>query len=559
MRTRLFRLLVLLLLALVPPWVWAGKQTVCTITINSADEQKTFRRFLPADKYDFVELVERGRPDWLASACQQKVSCDILIVSGHHGEGSEGNVFFSESNDAREYLPIEELERVSCSNSCPSLFANLKEVYLFGCNTLNVEPQHTVSGEIARSFVREGYTSPEAALLAKKLGLRRGESGRDRMRLVFPDVPVIYGFSSVAPLGPFAASKLDQYFRSGGAAEVGKGRTSSKLLREFSANRMVATHGMSTGDALTAMRQDVCMFADDRMLDAQRVDGIHRLLQRPAAEARMMLDRIERFTATLSDGKRAQPDVSQALQRIADDTTARDRFMAFARDADELETRARMFQVALDLGWLTEQQRRAEIVRMTGELLARKDIAATDVTLACALNEHHDLDGSLDHQSASPARADDIGHAAVQACMGSDEARARVLRGLVSPSDADVRIAQAYLLQRPVTDAAELRELTNEIAGMNASEAQARALDVLARHYLSDRESVATLKDLFTRTRSWPVQNAIAGVLIRADRDSIADPALLPTLREHRLKSAPGNKPGSNMVDALIERLQESS
>src|SRR5204863_7536139 len=81
---------------------WAGKQTVCTVTINSADEQKAFRRFLPADKYDFVELVERGRPDWLRSSCEAKVSCDVLIISGHHGEGSEGNVFFSEANVARE-------------------------------------------------------------------------------------------------------------------------------------------------------------------------------------------------------------------------------------------------------------------------------------------------------------------------------------------------------------------------------------------------------------------------------------------------------------------------
>jgi hypothetical protein len=554
MRARLFRLLVLSL-GLLPPLGWAAKQTVCTITINSADEQKTFRRFLPADRYDFVELVERGRPDWLASSCQQKVSCDILIVSGHHGEGSEGNVFFSEANEAREYLPIEELERVSCSNSCPSLFANLKEVYLFGCNTLNADPQHTVSGEIARALVREGHSPADAAQLARRLGLQRGESGRDRMRLVFPNVPVIYGFSSVAPLGPLAATKLDRYFRSAGTSEVGKGRASSRLLGQFSANHMVATRGMSSGDPLAGMRRDVCMFADDRMTDGQRVDGIHRLLKRPAAQVRMTLDRIERFIATLDENKRERPDVAEALQRIGDDTEARDRFLAFARDADELETRARMFRVARELGWLSEEQRNDELARMTGELLARKDIAAPDVNLACALNEHHELDGALDRLAQQVARADAIGHAAVLACMGSDEARARVLKGLVSASDADVQIAQTYLRQRPIADPAELRDLTREIAGMSASDAQARALDVLAHHYLSDRESVDTLKTLFASTRSWPVQNAIAGVLIRADRSSIADPELLPTLRDHRLKSAPAD----NMVNSLIDRLQESS
>jgi hypothetical protein len=38
-------------------------QTVCTITVNSSDEKETFRRHLPSAKYQFVELVERGRPD----------------------------------------------------------------------------------------------------------------------------------------------------------------------------------------------------------------------------------------------------------------------------------------------------------------------------------------------------------------------------------------------------------------------------------------------------------------------------------------------------------------
>jgi hypothetical protein len=210
--------------------------------------------------------------------------------------------------------------------------------------------------------------------------------------------------------------------------------------------------------------------------------------------------------------------------------------------------------VAQDLGWLTPRQHVDELAGMTGQLLARKDIAPTDVSLACTLNPHHELDGALDRLSSQSAR-NDAAHAAVLACMGSADARAQVLKGLVSSSDADVQVAQAYLRQRPITDPAELRVLTREVANMSAPEAQARALDALAHHYLSDPESVETLKELFVKTRSWQVQNAIAGVLIRADRKTIADPALLPTLRDRRLKAASGD----NMVNALIDRLQESS
>src|SRR5689334_14376713 len=112
----------------------AGKQTVCTITVNSPDEKAMLRQRLPEDRYEFVELVERGRPDWLASSCRAGVRCDLLVVSGHFDGGDE---FYSDRLDARESLPVSEMQRVSCSDSCPGLFSQLKEVYLFGCNTLN--------------------------------------------------------------------------------------------------------------------------------------------------------------------------------------------------------------------------------------------------------------------------------------------------------------------------------------------------------------------------------------------------------------------------------------
>ncbi len=178
---------------------------MCTITVNSADEKEAFRRYLPASKYEFVELVERDRPDWLASACHAGVSCDVLIISGHYDGGNE---FFSDRLEVREFLPVDELERVSCSDSCPGLFSQLKEVHLFGCNTLNPQAQSSASAEIVRSLVREGHSRKEAERQLQSLAAGHGESSRERMRQVFKDVPVIYGFSSVAPLGPIAAATL---------------------------------------------------------------------------------------------------------------------------------------------------------------------------------------------------------------------------------------------------------------------------------------------------------------------------------------------------------------
>ena len=122
------RWLLAALLAMTAAGALAQKQTVCTITVNSPDEREVFRRYLPAERFDFVELVEHGNPDWLAASCRKAVRCDVLLVSGHFA----GTEFYSSRLQNNETLPVDVLERAACSDSCPGLFEDLKEVYLFG-------------------------------------------------------------------------------------------------------------------------------------------------------------------------------------------------------------------------------------------------------------------------------------------------------------------------------------------------------------------------------------------------------------------------------------------
>lgn len=527
----------------------AGKQTVCTITVNSADEKESFRRHLPASKYKFVELVERGRPDWLASACRAAVACDVLIISGHYDGGHE---FFSDQLDSREFLPVAELERVSCSNSCPALFSRLKEVHLFGCNTLNPQPLSTASAEIVRSLVREGHSRKDAEEHLKALNASHAESARDRMRLVFKDVPVIYGFSSVAPLGPVAAASLNRYFAGGGAREIGLGRPSARLLARFEPFGMTVTQGMRDQDPLAEVRDDVCHFADERLSDAQRLDFVHQLLQRHLPEARLYLDRIQDTTAALEDPARRTPDVQRLLEQIGLDAAARGRFLDLARDADQPATRVRMLRVALDLGWLTEEERWDELGRMLLELRTRSTLGLGEVNLACTLNQGHELDGGHERPLAPGSPSDDVAHAAVRACLGSAEGRARTLQALSGGNLADVQIAQAYLRHRPITEASELRSVAAGIVAMPPSDAQVGALEALARHYLSDRDILDMLVRLYAATSSPSVQAAVAGILVRADKRSISSPQLVRTLLRER-RPAPA---GDSMIDALLRKLQ---
>lgn len=545
-----FALLLLALAASALPGARAAEpQTVCTVTVNSADEKEVFRRHLPESRYRFVELVEVGRPDWLASACRAGVRCDILVISGHYDGANE---FFSDRLESREYLPVTELERVSCSASCPGLFERLKEVYLFGCNTLNPAPQTSASAELVRSLVREGHSAKEARRQLQALNATQGESSRERMRQIFKDVPVIYGFSSSAPVGPIAGATLERYLRAGGARELARGHPSGRLLGYFAPFAMTSAAGMTEKDPAIGARLDMCQFADERRSDAARLGFVHELLQRHVGEVRLQLDRIQRLMAGLDPRARQAPAVAGALAAIAQDRAARDRFLAYTRGNDEPQVRVRLVNLAHELGWLDADARWQELALMLGELLGRRQLDAPEIGLACSLNEDGDLDGAFGRRGAADGGPDDVAHAAVRACLGSSEARARVLEALVGRSEADVRMAQAYLRQRPIEDSAELRRVAAAIAAMPPGEAQVRALETLGRHYVADREVLDQLAQLYTQTPSAAVQNAIAGILIRADRATVSAAGLARVLREHRRPAPQG---GDSLVEALIERL----
>jgi len=540
------------LLTLCAPLATAQEQTVCTITVNSPDEKEAFRAHLPKGKYRFVELVERGRPDWLASACRSSVSCDVLIISAHY---DGGNTLFSERLDVKESLTVTELERVSCSDSCPSLFSRLKEVYLFGCNTLNPEPQSSASAEIVRALVREGHSPQEAQRELHALKAVHGESSRDRMRQIFNDVPVIYGFSSTAPLGPLAGATLERFFHAEGARDVAQGRASSRLLGYFSPFGMAVTQGVTGTDPGIQSRYDMCKFADERLSTATKLSFVHELLQQHVGEARLQLDRIQRLTATLDETTRGEPAVTEVLREIARDHDARERFLDYARQADEPSAQVRLIDVAHDVGWLSEDERRDALAAMLRQVQAHTALGVPEVNFACTLNRDRKLDGALARGIAPGSLADDVAHAAVRACLGSAEDRARTVQALLSSKEAQVRIAQAYLRHRPITDPMELRRFAQGIADMAPGDAQVGALEALARHYVSDREVLEALTRLYAQTPSWAVQSAIAGILIRSDRGAIDSTELLRTLQERRLPAPAGQH---EMIDALIHRLQTS-
>ena len=493
-------------------------QTVCTVTINSADERDVFRRYLPESRYRFVELVQPGRPDWLAAACEAKVQCDVLMVSGHFA----GTEFYSSRPASNETLKVDDMQRAICSESCPGVFAQLKEVYLFGCDTLKAEPVRSATPEIVRARLAAGAPAAEAERAARGLSARYAESSRELMRRLFPNVPVIYGFASLAPLGRHAGPMLERYFEGGGTLEVGSAQPSARLLSLFGPSSMVATRGQADDEPDAAERRLTCRAYDERRGEDERVDGMHAILAGPAEDLRMSFDRLERFFA-------GRAGAAAAMTRIADDRDAAARYLALTRATHDPALRLRMIALARALQWLDGASERDERLRLAHDVVRDASMDYGEVELVCGL----DADGSLGAARAGPVlpQAQTAAQAAALACLGDPAARQRAVEALAGPDERDVRAAQAYLRHHPIEDTAQLRALARAVAAMTHEAAQVRALETLARHHVADAASLQVLAALFQRTRSAAVQQAIAEVYLRAGREAISTaPAALDRL-----------------------------
>ena len=504
---------------LLPLAAHAGKKTICTITVNSSNEWQALRRHLPEGDYDFVELLQKGRDDWLADACHRGVQCDALVISGHF---NAGDTFYSDKVGNEEALKVDELERASCSASCPGIFAKLKEVYLFGCESLNPDATKYQSSE--------------------------GESGRERMRRLFANVPSIYGFSGAAPLGATAASIIDRYFAAGGPP-IATGKPNGQLLRQFAFNHMVRIEGVRDGDPQAEYRREVCQFYDTRSPAAKKLAFVHELLRRDPREVRSFFERIEKLWNSFSEKDRESPEFLHEAALLSADDTARERFLSIARGSTARpEIRARMIHLAGAFAWLSPNEVRQEYVRLATDLMDAGAVGYAEVGLACSLNADHSLD-SLAGEARAHARR--LADEAVLACLGDREAHAHVVRALASGEEREVQIAQAYLRLNPITDHAELREVAAGITRMPSPAAQVRAIGALALMNIEDREILKELENAFASAKSVSVQRAIAEVFIRSDA-KLAKPELAEVVREHRLRS----DGGEDLIDVLLKRLQ---
>ncbi|MDE0118693.1 MAG: hypothetical protein OXM55_01635 [Bdellovibrionales bacterium] len=189
-----------------------AKYQICSITINSSDEIEIFKKHLSGSgHFEFIELVplsEEAKPNdthWFTEACRKGYSCDILVISGHFG-----GLFFGEKHTY--ILPVNIMEKQSCSRSCPGLLSNVKEVFLFGCNTLaGKQADHRSPEAYLQVLLDHNMARDMAETVVAARYLPFGLSFKDQMRLVFSNG--IYGFTSLSPLGKDIRQPLNHYFQ----------------------------------------------------------------------------------------------------------------------------------------------------------------------------------------------------------------------------------------------------------------------------------------------------------------------------------------------------------
>ncbi len=200
----------------VPP-IERSKKTVCSITVNSSEEREAFRSELNPNEYSWVELLPQNSPGletrfiprddlWIKKACREKIRCDVLVVSGHFASTFLGSSGFE--------VRLEDLTKFSCDQECKELFESVRQVYLFGCNTVSEKARdsRTIDG-YRNILVVDGVSPHQAQRIAARRYTSYGQSLRSEIRKVFPQAEQIFGYAGPGPTGPNIKSTLQNYLK----------------------------------------------------------------------------------------------------------------------------------------------------------------------------------------------------------------------------------------------------------------------------------------------------------------------------------------------------------
>lgn len=368
-----------------------AKSTICTISINSTDEKKTFEKHLDSKAFEFIELTppELSRKNfrsWFRDACAKatamQTSCDALIISGHFvGD------FFGASGF---YLPLEDLEAESCAQTCNGVLKDPKAVFLFGCNTLATKAKDSRNGQsYYEMLVEDGFEPSLAEAFSESRYGPTGQMNSKRMLNVFSNSSRIYGFDSVGPLGSHVSKMIDNYFvKNPDFANLlqsleaeRSAKSMSSLLSQFEKQNnniqdafrcslkdtnITCGNGICQKDA--AIQSSVCMTRDKSKPLEQRLTALKTLLD--GKDALAFVPTAQSLLAELDEAALSDP-IKRKIKELRDNPRLKAALLTLIRKPYQFDRqKMKWISVARRLSWLNEAETNAECWKISKRLLS---------------------------------------------------------------------------------------------------------------------------------------------------------------------------------------------
>jgi hypothetical protein len=274
-------------------------------------------------------------------------------------------------------------------------------------------------------------------------------------------VPLLYGFSSVAPSGPHTAPLLARYLHAKGdyrrwLERAQPGTPNAELLTAFRDTALVQTTGLTGGEPAAADRKVVCGLYDERESVENRLRIILGLMNRPDFLA--FLPTIQIFIDR-HPPERLSPAEAQVFDEIRHCDAARNEILRLVDELGESVLQLELAHTARHLGWLTQAEFSALALR-TAHALMRRPLPSEVVDIMCEIPRHQSLRNEFDADDLSLLHFANAEGIRLIVCINPADPRvsARLAWSLDDPNLA-TRLWAAYALGErvPLDDATLVR------------------------------------------------------------------------------------------------------
>jgi hypothetical protein len=436
----------------------ATRLTVCVLSFNSPHEVGVFESHLPPEDFEIINVgptaqSEAGAlpasgpaspvtrlPVW--NLCRSDLRCDVVVYSAEFA-----GHFFGEYGAS---LSLQEMEEASCNARCAGFFHHPREVFLLACNTLATKDiDQRTPEQYLQILLDHGFDPASAERIVQFRYGPLGPSFREAVRRVFKDVPRLYGFSSVAPLGEYTAPMLERYFHSKGDYRRYLERTNRdtdpnrELLAAFSGTSLVQTTGITALEPSAADRDLICAIYDEGAPVARRLAIIHRLMDREDLLA--FLPAIQVFINRHPPAEMGAEE-KVLFEEIRQHEVARVRVLGLVHALDGSALQLELAHLALHLGWMTPEELRVLAVDLARQQLAGS-LTSETVDIICEVPQHVSMGESFTSDDLPERLFRESDGVRLIGCLAPTDERVseRLVAGLDSP-DATVRVWAAHAL-----------------------------------------------------------------------------------------------------------------